>query len=410
MRHAESQSIARNRRALLEQFASPPQVSLGGPDRNWRQRFRRNLRNWYNRHARDLPWRRTTDPYRIWISEIMLQQTTIAAVVPYFERFLNRFPSVHELAAASEAEVLRFWEGLGYYSRARNLHRTARRIVDEHSGRFPDGVETLQAYPGIGRYTAGAIASFAFDVRAPIVEANTLRLYSRLLGYDGDPRSSRGQRILWEFAEHILPRQSPGRFNQALIELGGTVCTPVDPRCADCPVRSCCRAFSEGTQAEIPRPPSRPKIIQSTEATVAIRKGTRYLLRRRGEGELWAGLWDFPRISLADEKALLSRSFSRPPSASGHRLRSRRICRTLEAGIIEQTGIVAEIGEMATEIRHSVTRYRIHLLCFLAEHRSGSLDKTRQLIWVKPADFGDYPLPVTGRKFAKLLEKRGLAK
>src|SRR5580704_2948280 len=173
------------------------------------RRFRRALAAWYGRHARPLPWRNTNDPYRIWISEIMLQQTTVVAVVPYFERFLKRFPTLALLAAAKEEEVLRLWEGLGYYSRARNIHKTARRIVSEHDGGFPDSVEALRELPGIGRYTAGAIASFAFQRPAPILEANTLRLYSRLLGFRGDPRSAAGQKLLWDFATQIVPRTRP---------------------------------------------------------------------------------------------------------------------------------------------------------------------------------------------------------
>lgn len=215
--------------------------------------FRRKLLAWYRCHARDLPWRRTTDPYHIWISEIMLQQTTVAAVIPYFERFLAQFPTVAELAAAPENEILRLWEGLGYYSRARNLHRAAKVVTEHYDGCFPQDILSLQALPGIGRYTAGAIASFAFDAAAPIVEANTLRLYSRLLGYDGDPRSKKGQSILWGFAESILPRTKPGRLNQALMELGGSVCLPREPHCESCPVQQHCRAFRDGTQATIPR-------------------------------------------------------------------------------------------------------------------------------------------------------------
>ena len=172
--------------------------------------FRRGLIAWYPRNARPLPWRKSADPYRIWISEIMLQQTTVAAVVPYFERFLARFPTLAALAQANEQDVLRLWEGLGYYSRARNIHKTARVIVRELGGLFPDEVARLAELPGIGRYTAGAIASFAFDRRAPIVEANTLRLYCRLLGFRGDPRSAAGQKLLWEFAGLILPRESRG--------------------------------------------------------------------------------------------------------------------------------------------------------------------------------------------------------
>ena len=166
-------------------------------------RFRRGVRSWYKRNARDLPWRSTADAYRVWISEIMLQQTTVAAVLPYFERFVARFPSLAALAAAEEEEVLKYWEGLGYYSRARNLHKTARQLLSGHAGRFPESVEELQALPGIGRYTAGAIASFAFGLPAPIVEANTLRLYCRLMGYRGNPRGSEGQRLLWQFAKRV---------------------------------------------------------------------------------------------------------------------------------------------------------------------------------------------------------------
>ncbi len=231
------------------------------PDPPWLRRFRRNLLRWYDRAGRDLPWRATRDPYAVWISEVMLQQTTVAAVKPYFERFLERFPDVAALAAADESDVLRLWEGLGYYSRGRNLHRAARVVVEQHDGRFPEDVTTLQSLPGIGRYTAGAIASFAFDVPAPIVEANTVRLYARLTGLDGDPRSTAGQRALWEFAEAIVPAKRAGAFNHALMDLGATVCTINEPRCHDCPVRSCCRAFADGRQAEIPPPKRRRQLL-----------------------------------------------------------------------------------------------------------------------------------------------------
>ena len=264
--------------------------------------FRRQLIRWYERNARDLPWRRTTDPYRVWISEIMLQQTTVVAVVPYFERFLARFPTVNDLAAADENDVLRLGEGLGYYSRARNLRKAAQVIVHEHDSVFPSEVEALQKLPGIGRYTAGAIASFAFDRRAPIVEANTLRLYCRLLGYAGDPRAKEGQKQLWSFAESILPKTQPGRLNQALMELGASVCSPKEPDCEHCPIHAHCRAFLEGTQATIPQPATRPAITDVVEVSVAVRRGKKYLLRRRPPGERWAGLWDFIRFEISNDE------------------------------------------------------------------------------------------------------------
>ena len=273
---------------------SDPLAEITAP---WLRRFRHSLKRWHAQHGRDLPWRNCRDPYKVWISEIMLQQTTVVAVKPYFDRFLQRFPNVVALASANEEDVLRLWEGLGYYSRARNLHRTARVLV-EQGGSFPETVEELRQLPGIGRYTAGAIVSFAFDRPAPILEANTLRLYSRLLGYRDDPRSTAGQRLLWSFAEKLVPTKAAGEFNQALTDLGATVCTPTDPRCDDCPVAACCRALADRSQADIPRPARRPEITAVQEASIAIESNGNFLLIRRPEGTRWAGLWDFPRFDI----------------------------------------------------------------------------------------------------------------
>jgi A/G-specific adenine glycosylase len=315
----------------------------------------------------------------------MLQQTTVAAVVPYFERFLARFPTVKDLAAADEEDVLRLWEGLGYYSRARNLLKAARVVVEQHGGRFPEDVAVLQSLPGIGRYTAGAIVSFAFDRRAPIVEANTLRLYCRLLGYDGDPRSAEGQQTLWSFAEAVLPKKQPGRINQALMELGATVCSPKEPDCERCPVCVYCAAFRDQTQREIPRAAKRPEITDVTEATIAVKKGRTYLLRRRPHGERWAGLWDFARFPL-DATALHEQ---------------------IVVAVRQQTGLTIELGTQIAEFKHGVTRYRITLKCFTADFVSGKLHSGVEWQWVAPVEFADYPLSVTGRKFAKLLAERG---
>ena len=312
----------------------------------------------------------------------MLQQTTVVAVVPYFERFLQRFPSVHELAAADESEVLKLWEGLGYYSRARNIHKAARMIVDQSGGIFPTDVQQLHNLPGIGRYTAGAIASFAYDQRAPIVEANTLRLYCRLLGYDGDPRSTEGQRVLWEFAQAILPKTQPGRFNQALMELGATVCSPKSPECESCPVSLCCAAFREGTQATIPQLARRAELTDVTEASIAVRRQQAYLLRRRTPGERWAGLWDFVRFQLSPGPVDVSK---------------------IVAAVHQQTGLNVELGPQLAELKHGVTRYRITLKCFTADSVSGTLHGGQEWEWVKPRKFDEFPLSVTGRKFAKLL-------
>ena len=185
-----------------------------------KRRFADQLLKWFSTAARDLPWRKSRDLYRIWISEIMLQQTQVATVIDFYLRFLKAFPTVQKLAAAEEEQVLRLWEGLGYYRRARQLHAAAKQIVAEHAGEFPQTVEEVRALPGIGRYTAGAILSIGLDLRLPILEANTVRLLSRLAGYRGDPLSAAGQKYLWEMAEQILPPANTGLFNQALMELG----------------------------------------------------------------------------------------------------------------------------------------------------------------------------------------------
>lgn len=346
--------------------------------------FRRRLIHWYSKHARDLPWRRTADPYRIWISEIMLQQTTVVAVIPYFERFLKCFPDVAALAAADEHDVMRIWEGLGYYSRARNIHKAARLIAGQYNGKFPADLATLRSLPGIGRYTAGAIASFAFDLPAPIVEANTLRLYCRLLNYDGDPRSKTGQEILWSFAEAVLPRLNPGRVNQALMELGATICAPRDPDCPSCPVQVHCQALLKGTANQVPLPKTKIPITQVTEFAIAIRDRQRYLLRRRAEKERWAGLWDFVRFEADD--ALLKSNFA-----------------PLIKFVREKTGLQITLGSQVAEIKHAVTRYRITLKCFTACKTGGRLNRDADWKWVKPVEFNGYPLSVTARTLANRL-------
>ncbi len=358
------------------------------PDARWRANFRRRLLTWFNKHARDLPWRRTRDPYAVWVSEIMLQQTQVLAVKPYFERFLAELPDVEALAAADEQFVLRLWEGLGYYRRARQMHTAAGVIAEEHGGVFPRDVETLQSLPGIGRYTAGAIASIAFDGRAPIVEANTQRLFSRLLAYRGDPTSTAGQKELWSLAENLLPAKETGRFNQALMELGALVCTPKSPTCQQCPAMSLCPTFAQNLQDKIPAPKKRTQYEDIHEAAVIVRHRGKILLRRCASDERWAGLWDFPRVAL--ESA----------SNSEHReeLRSK-----IEARI----GLPIELGDLLTTLRHGVTRYRITLSCYAAKCTRGSHQKPDlahdTLRWLRPKELNALPLSTTGRKLVEFV-------
>ena len=333
-----------------------------------------------------MPWRGVADAYRVWISEIMLQQTTVAAVIPYYERFLTRFPTVESLAAADVQQVLALWEGLGYYSRGRNLHRAAQVIVDERGGRFPQNVDALRELPGIGRYTAGAIASFAFDARAPILEANTMRVYARLTGCEGDPRSTEGQAALWEFAEQILPRSGAGGFNQALIDLGALVCTPAAPSCEKCPLASICRAFRAGRQLEIPKPKARPAVTEVHELAVAIRQQERWLVRLRTPAERWAGLWDFPRLP-----------FEAAPNGP----------QTIAARLSEAIGLKTRLLAMFPVFTHSVTRYRVRLSRAVLAYESGEPPANSEYLWAKMEELAELPMPIAARRFVDDLTRPG---
>jgi A/G-specific adenine glycosylase len=351
-----------------------------------KQTLRRRLLAWYTKHARDLPWRKSQDPYRVWISEIMLQQTQVATVRDYFQRFTAAFPTVEKLAAADEIEVLRLWEGLGYYRRARQLHAAAIQIVANYSGEFPQEPHELQTLPGIGRYTAGAIASIAFDKRAPILEANTIRLFSRLIVYRGEAASAAGQRALWQVAEDILPQKDVARFNQALMELGSLVCTPADPKCGKCPLAGVCAANAAGLQREIPTAKPRQTFTELREAAVVVRKNGSVLLRRCGEKERWAGLWDFPRFEV---------------EASGPLFAKREIAEKVAA----QTGIACTPGELFKTLRHGVTRYRITLECYEAHYLNGRVrsNGSAEVRWLACSALDSLPLSTTGRKIADLI-------
>lgn len=253
------------------------------------------LVRWFSRVGRDLPWRRSRDPYRVWVSEIMLQQTQVERVKEFFTRFIAAFPDVQALAAAREAQVLKLWEGLGYYRRARQLHAAARQVVAEHDGEFPRTANGLRSLPGVGRYTAGAIASIAFDAPEPIVEANSRRVLARLAGYDRPLDGPAGDEPLWEIAAAVVPQHGAGRFNQALMDLGALVCTPERPRCDACPLAGGCIAHQTRRTDAIPAKFGRRAIKRMRETAIVVRYGQRVLLERRGPGEWWEGLWDFPR-------------------------------------------------------------------------------------------------------------------
>jgi len=250
---------------------------------------------WYREHARDLPWRRTRDPYRIWVSEVMLQQTRVAAVLDYYRRFLEAAPTVSELAALPEDALMKLWQGLGYYSRARNLQKAARQIVDFHGGRFPSAYEAIRALPGIGDYTAGAVASIAFGQPVPAVDGNVLRVAARVCGDDGDISAPAVKREVTAALAEVIPLDAPGEFNQALMELGATVCLPNGaPLCDRCPAAAFCRAFREGRTGELPvRAPKKERRVERRTVFLFFFQG-KVALRRRPARGLLAGLWEYP--------------------------------------------------------------------------------------------------------------------
>ena len=341
-------------------------ILRGDLSSKWKQRLRRKLLAWYPKHARDLPWRRSHDPYHVWVSEIMLQQTQVATVEAYFVRFLSALPTVHDLAAADEQQVMRLWEGLGYYRRARQLHAAARVIIDELGGQMPRDSASLRKLPGIGRYTAGAICSIAYGQREPILEANTIRLLSRLVGYRNDPTKAAGQRVLWQTAEVILPRKNIAQFNQSLMELGSLVCTPTGPRCDQCPVASLCATHKAGLQHEIPLAKKKQTFTDLHEAAVVVRKNGLVLLRQCVDGERWAGLWDFPRFEIENHQS--------------PQLQKNKLQKELATKVHEQTGIRIEPGEQLKETTRELLRlYRksvgrgANLLLNIAIDRDGKV-------------------------------------
>jgi A/G-specific adenine glycosylase len=256
---------------------------------------------------RDLPWRQRSDAYAIWVSEIMLQQTRVQTVIPYYERWLERFPTVQALAEAPLDDVLELWSGLGYYSRARNLHRGAREVVATYEGALPGDAAGLRALPGIGRYTAGAIASMAYGERAAVVDGNVARVLARMFEVSEDAKSSAGQRKLWALAESLVPEDAPGDFNQGLMELGALTCTPTNPTCLLCPVREDCGAHANGTVDQYPVLPRRKRAADKPlldRTAVWVERGARVLLARRIPSGLYGGLWELPQGDNADAETL----------------------------------------------------------------------------------------------------------
>jgi A/G-specific adenine glycosylase len=298
------------------------------------QAVRQALLAFYRTHKRDLPWRKRRDAYGIWLSEIMLQQTQVDTVRPRYLAFLALFPTIEALAAADVETVCEAWAGLGYYRRARNLHRAAQVVVAEHQAQMPASLPALLALPGVGRYTAGAIASIAYNIAAPIVDGNVARVFARLYAISEPAASTAGKKLLWAYAARLVEGEHPGDLNQALMELGATVCTPRAPRCCDCPIQAHCQAWAQNRVALLPAPVVRsaPKAMAVAFAYVAQPKGV-WLVRRAVSAGLWAGLWELPSADGVGAKAKLAAALGAPlgppVGAVAHRLTHRQVTATI---------------------------------------------------------------------------------
>jgi len=352
--------------------------------------FRQELLDWFARSARDLPWRRTLDPYHVWLSEIMLQQTQMERGVAYFERFIARFPDVAALDAAGEDEVLKLWEGLGYYSRARNLRRAARRIMEVHGGAFPSDPEAIRALPGVGPYTAGAIASVAFNAALPAVDANVLRVFARVLNI-GEPVSVPAvRRRIEAVAAQLLDPLHAREFNQALMELGALVCKPRKPDCPSCPVAAQCQALACGTAEARPVLKPGPEIIRVDMACGVLASRGRIFIQKRRQGDVWPGLWEFPGGVMEEGET---------PEE------------TLVREYQEETELGVLAGGKIGVLRTSYTRYRITLHGFFCQAAPGVDPETRFCLneadearFVAPGELKDYAFPSGhSRLVAKLL-------
>jgi A/G-specific adenine glycosylase len=357
-------------------------------DPKTRADFAQRLLAWFATEARDLPWRRNRNPYRVWLAEAMLQQTQVDTVAPYYERFLARFPTVAALAEASLEEVLKLWEGLGYYARARNLYAAAKQVVTEHSGQVPNTFEALLALPGVGRYTAGAVASIAFGQDVPAVDGNVRRVLARVFAVREDVGRSAAQRELEALAEKLLPPGQAGAFNEALMELGAVVCTPRAPKCDRCPLRKPCQAYATGEQEALPAKRLRKRTPHyDVAAAVTIAKDGRVLVAQRNARDFLGGLWEFPGGKCEDGETL-----------------SECLSREMR----EELDVEVEVDEKLTVVKHAYTHFRITLHAFRCRVVSGKprcLD-CAAFRWVSPAELDALPMSVADRKIAQVLQKQ----
>lgn len=344
----------------------------------------RQLLEWYQANKREMPWRKTEDPYKIWISEIMLQQTRVDTVIPYYNRFLEAFPDVQSLAGADQQQVLKQWEGLGYYSRARNMHVAAKTVTEKYDGNMPGSYDELIKLKGIGPYTAAAISSIAFNEQKAVVDGNVLRVFCRYFGIDDDIRSQNTKNQVRDLAEEIIPENEPGDFNQAVMELGATVCTPHNPDCNSCPISVHCVAFNTAQTESLPYKSASKKVPHHQIAVGIIVNGeNKLLIAKRPEDAMLGGLWEF---------------------AGGKQEKGESLKDTVQRELKEELGVDVNVFDKFMQLNHAYSHFKITLHAFWCKIENGKpIPKTStSLRWVDLDEIEEYPFPKANKT---LIEK-----
>ncbi len=347
--------------------------------------FRRDLLDWYAGHHRDLPWRHTRDPYAIWVSEVMLQQTRVDTVIPYYRRFMTHFDAVSKLARADLQAVLKLWEGLGYYARARNLHRSAAIVCRRHGGRVPDTPQEIRSLPGVGPYIAAAVLSIAYQRPLAAVDGNVRRILARILAMDAPVNVATSAPVFQRAADRLLDHRRPGIFNQAMMELGAVVCRPRDPQCGRCPVRAHCASHPRGVE-KYPVRARRAAVPTVRVAIGVVRKGDRLLITRRRDEGLLGGLWEFPGGKLGSGEC--------PEDGCRREIR-------------EEVGLAVEVEKHLARVRHAYTHFKLVADVFLCRWTDGRvrLGGPVDFRWIRAEEMDAYPFPAANHKFIHLVRR-----
>jgi len=353
-----------------------------------RDRVISDLLPWFRTNQRKMPWRNNRTPYRVWISELMLQQTRVDQATPYFNRFIKRFPSLRSLAKASQEEVLKQWEGLGYYSRARNLHKAAQLIATEQGGRFPETYEECLALPGIGPYTAAAIGSLAFNLDLAVVDGNVIRVLARLFAYGEMTQRSVAKKQFQSLADQLLPQGSAGDYNEAMMELGATICLPKNPNCTRCPMATVCLGFKQGNPTAFPVKQPRKKVPHLVVgAAVVVGKSGKILIAQRREKEMLGGLWEFP---------------------GGKQEKGETIQACIARELKEELGIEIEVGAFLVTVHHAYSHFTMELHTYFAKIISGKPHpiECQDFRWVELSTLRKFPYSKADLYIIDELEKK----